>query len=550
MASSDLASARKGILFNAWLTLWLLIGVTVVANVVSTDSFLRLDLTSGRHYTLSPATRDLLARLEDPLTVRVYFAADLAPPYHQHAQVLRDKLDEYRAHASGRMEILWQDPGTDAKIEEEARRFGIQSNQLQIRDRNKMERRKVYMGLALVYRDRQEVIPFLDDMSALEYSISRAIKNLLDGSEKKTIGFLVGHGEPDFGAAQGQLQQIKARFEENYKLVSVKLGDGTGVPTEVDALVVLGARQPLAPREKFELNQYVMRGGPVAWFVTQLIPDLKGMKVQKTRTGVEDLLEAYGVKLLPETIIDRKENGALPMPMKRGPFTFQGRVNTPLIPVASRFNGDSLLVRNLRKLPLPFASPLQLTEAAKAPGFEVTELAFTGEASTGIDMVPSLDPAALAEPVGEESPGPFLVGISIKGPFASAWAGKPVPEAGPGTPKEGETELTELLDKGKEDSKAPTDDVAAQAPESSRMLVFGSSDFALGSLDFLEGTMDWLVLDDTLLAIRPKTTQPKVLEETTPGQQMGIKLANVLGVPGLLIAFGLLRARRRARIRA
>lgn len=537
--------SRKSLLFNAWTTLALLFLIGVVANLASQDVFVRLDLTADRSFTLGPASRELLDKLQDELTVRVYFADALAPPYHEHARKLRDKLEEYQAHAGGKIEIVWKDPGADPAIEEEARRFGIQSSQLQVRDRSKVELRKVYMGAALVYRDRQEVLPFLADLSTLDFDISRSVKSLIEGGEKKTVGFLTGHGEPDLAAGQGQLQSIKAKIEETYRLVSVKLGEGKGVPEEVDALVVLGARQPLSDREKFEIDQYAMRGGPVAFFVTQISPDMRQLRVQKSKSGVEDLLATYGVTVQPGTVIDREQMGVMPMPVRRGPFTMQARVSTPLIPLATRFSEDSLLTKGMKALPLPFASPLQVQEAARKDGREATELAWTSESSVTVPRVASLDPSTLKEPGPDEEPGPFTVGVALKGSFPSAWAGKEPPEAAAAAPGPGETELTELL--GGKGGGASDDAIAARAPDGSRMLVFGASDFVLGSLDFLQASLDWLVLDDTLLAIRPKQAMSPLLKETTEGQRAAIKLGNLLGPSGLLILYGAWRARRRAR---
>ena len=66
------------------------------------------------------------------------------------------------------------------------------------------------MGAALLYGERQQVIPVVNQLSGLEYQIARAIKRLID-PEPDIVGYSIGHGEvepfygypwPDSGFAQ------------------------------------------------------------------------------------------------------------------------------------------------------------------------------------------------------------------------------------------------------------------------------------------------------------------------------------------------------------
>src|SRR5271167_2446406 len=65
-----------------------------------------LDLTQGRLYTLSDGTRQLLAHLKEPVTLRFYFSqrlADAVPTYANYAARVRELLERYAGLADGRI---------------------------------------------------------------------------------------------------------------------------------------------------------------------------------------------------------------------------------------------------------------------------------------------------------------------------------------------------------------------------------------------------------------------------------------------------------------
>ena len=55
------------------ITIVLIIAILVFANLVSKQYFFRLDLTEDKQYTLSDATENIMASLENPITVKAYF---------------------------------------------------------------------------------------------------------------------------------------------------------------------------------------------------------------------------------------------------------------------------------------------------------------------------------------------------------------------------------------------------------------------------------------------------------------------------------------------
>jgi hypothetical protein len=99
-------------------------------------------------------------------------------------------------------------------------------------------------------------------------------------------------------------------------------------------------------------------------------------------------------------------------------------------------------------------------------------------------------------------------------------------------------------------------DAGATAVQPSRIVVAGGASF-IGDQFFAEGNealflnlMDWLVRDDALLAIRTRGLRAAPLGEVSDSTRALLKYGNVVGVPLLLIVFGLLRWARRESRRA
>src|SRR6056297_2454839 len=79
------------------LNLLLFVAILVMLNLVAGNTFFKWDLTRGDAYSLSRISTESLARLEDPLRVKVFYTADLPAPYNGVRQYLTDILREYDA---------------------------------------------------------------------------------------------------------------------------------------------------------------------------------------------------------------------------------------------------------------------------------------------------------------------------------------------------------------------------------------------------------------------------------------------------------------------
>src|SRR2546427_6814786 len=88
----------------------LLVAGLVVLNLLGRHIAGRLDLTPGNAYTLSPATRRILGRLDDLVTIRLFASAALPPEVAFLKRDVDDLLRDYRAASGGKVRLVGRDP--------------------------------------------------------------------------------------------------------------------------------------------------------------------------------------------------------------------------------------------------------------------------------------------------------------------------------------------------------------------------------------------------------------------------------------------------------
>lgn len=507
---------RRALRVDSLLRMVAVAAVVVLANLLAVKHFVRLDLTQDRVHTLSQQSRLILGRLEKPLVVKVYFTAGLETPYNNHQQVLEDKLQEMRAWGRGRVELVTVDPTADEDARAEARSYGIEPIQYRFRSQDRQELKQVWMGAVLLYGERQFVMPAITQVDTIEYDLARAVKQLLSGEERKKVGFLTGHGEPDLLTAKGPLEQLRNRLADSYELVAVDLSAGP-VPEDVAALLVVGPQRPLNLAELYDVDQFLMKGKPVGLFLSQLKPDLRTGRAIPVYHGLEALLGHYGIRLNRDLVVDRTANGQMRFPVRQGQYVVQLPVNYPPIPRVTNLSRSSLVVRDLDQMLFPFVSSLTLPDGPGTVQWEA--LATTGAESGRITNVVRIEPGAFQVRDLAEEQGEFVLLASGEGSFTSFFADRPVPELGVGREASGR--------------------IRESAP--ARLVVGGSADFIANNLTFMENLVDWMAEDAELISIRSKAVQVPALELPEAGTVRWLQLANLLAPAALVGLAGAVR---------
>jgi len=518
----------------------ILAAILGVINLLSYRHFLRADLTENKQYTISASTKKVLAGLDDIVNIKVYFSKKLPPYLTTLTDQVQDLLDEYRTYAKGNLNIEFIDPAEDPAMEQKLRFMGIPQVRLNVIERDQAQFTNVFLGLAILYGDNKEVIPAITDTSNFEYDLTSKILRVTSG-EIKTIGFLSGQGEPDLN---NQLKNIQAILQEHYSSRALDLKKEQKIPSDVAALVVASPRE-LSERDKFLIDQYIMAGGKVLFFIDSIVMDERRLSATPLNSPLADMLEHYGVRVKKELVLDRSNANA----------SFQSGMYTISVPypfwvkiAKENFDQQNPIVSQLESMVLPWASPIEIVKD-KTTGLQVAELFKSTKYSWTQNNFFDLSPKEQYSPQPNEMKKQVM-GVALSGKFKSFFAGKKVPA------KE-EEETTAAAQAEKKEQTTPETII----PESkdTKLIVVGNARFITenfpaefdGNRIFFLNAIDWFTIGDYLIGIRSRESTDRPLRVISEEAKAALRFINILGVSILVGLFGLSRfylRRRRKRL--
>lgn len=513
------------------ISLGVVAAILILLNFVSVRWFGRIDMTRNGQFTLADASKRLMQSLDDKVTVKAYFTEDLPAPYNNHRRVLLDQLNEYRAYSGGNFQFEFVDP-TGEQGEQEAQQQGIAPVQVQVVKEDKFEVKRAYMGMVFLYEDRKEVLPVIQNTSTLEYEISSTVNRLTNRTQRR-IGLLAGPGAPTVQ----ELSRVQEILRKQYELVPVDVARGTPVPADIGVLLVMAPASAVPEPVKFQIDQYLMNGGKVAFLLNRVEANLQNRFGRALELNLDDMLQQYGLRINADLVRDL-QCASVTMVQQQYGYNIQSQVPFPYLPLVNTFSEGNMMVKDLQNLILFFASSID-TVGVGTKGLHAEILMRSSKQSgrqTGMFMFDPLQQYSREEFV--ENGIPF--GAVVEGTFTSLYAGRPAPmDTTPG-------------------STPPPSTFATTSPKT-RVVLIGDGDFARdqfsgGSRDnmaLFANMVDYLVDDTGLITIRTKEASMPPLEQLEDGTRKIVKYANLAIPPLLVLGYGLLRWRmRKARKKA
>jgi gliding-associated putative ABC transporter substrate-binding component GldG len=495
----------------------LLIAGSLIALTYTANQFLwRADLTENDRYTLASASHDIAQDLNDPVTVTAYFSADLPARFGRTKEEFRALLQEFRAAADGNVEFTFVNPGENQKEAKKARQVGIRPISISVREQNEMTQKRAYLGAVFQYQDQREVIPFVEPGSSLEYTIASTIRKFTR-DQKAVLGLLQGHGEPSMDA----MPQLRQALTDRYDIQTVSGVDSAGVPARVDVLFVARPENELSTQAALAVDQYVMRGGRVLFALNRAQTNMRFGRATALTTGLEPLLDTYGLPLRPDLVRDRNAS-VIRVQQQRGGFRTVNRIPYPYTPKIANFS-DHPISQGLDQVIFRFVSSLDTTKVDTSAQLSV--LARSSEQSAAASLPTSVRPQqnwTVSDFSGASIPTAGL----LEGRFSSAFAGV--------------------------DSLSVE---RSQSPDT-KLIVIGDGDFFVngtgqrkrrlpeGNVNLVANSVDYLADDTGLISLRTQRVTSRPLKQISATTQTILKYLNVLLPIFLVVGYGLLRYRR------
>lgn len=265
MADSSNKSPIKDSRVLGTISLALAVVLFLAINVFTETTIkgVQFDLTEKSLYTLSDGTKETLAAVKEPITLRFFSTRQLTestPGLTAYGERVQELLERYVALSNNLVKLELVDPEPFSPEEDRAVGFGLSG--VPITEAGDLG----YFGLAATNTtDDTDVIPFLTPQREqfLEYDLTRMINNLAN-PKKKVIALISGipvDSDPlKKYKAWALIDQLRQFFEVRPQGLTPKITD------DVDLLMIVHPFG-LSDESKYAIDQYVLAGGKAMIFV-------------------------------------------------------------------------------------------------------------------------------------------------------------------------------------------------------------------------------------------------------------------------------------------
>ncbi|MFM7310980.1 MAG: Gldg family protein, partial [Flavobacteriales bacterium] len=315
------------------------IAIAVVAMVLLSLLYLKIDLTAEKRHTLTPGTIKLLSELDDHMYVRCYLHGEFPAEFKKLEQSIQERLEEFNDYSNGLIDYEFIDPyaeGDPSQVEANVTALlekGLRYTNIKMQENGAQLEKRIFPGIIVEYKgmeypialfraDKPIVSPtdltnaIQGSLNQLEYQLANGLKKI-SRAEKPAIAVLTGHGEID----RLNLADFIFSLSENYAVEQVKLDERLNALNDkvegvsyrknrYAALVIAGTDTMVSDKDRFIIDQFVMNGGKVLWMLDALKMNLDSLAMAQTSTAVENLtglspmLYQYGVRLNNTMVAD------------------------------------------------------------------------------------------------------------------------------------------------------------------------------------------------------------------------------------------------------
>jgi gliding-associated putative ABC transporter substrate-binding component GldG len=301
----------------------------IALNIVGFWVYFRADLTADKRYSISESSKNLLKNLNDEVVIKVYLDGDGLPGgFERLKRAVKETLVEFKYFGKDNIDYQFINP-YDGSEEERNTLFkqlvekGMQPTNIFAKEDGKKVENLVFPYATIWYQNKEVPVLLLkanlaqDSQTKLnqsyenvEYELATAIHKLTN-TKKKKVGLLseFTNLQPiNFAGLINTLQE----YYDLYIIDSKKSPSFAGL----DALIVPKPDKPVDDSTKAKIDQYIMNGGRVLFFVDGLKVDsvgLEGSFAQPLDVNLDDMLFKYGVRINKNIVKDGLNAAIIPM---------------------------------------------------------------------------------------------------------------------------------------------------------------------------------------------------------------------------------------------
>ena len=300
----------------------LAVGLFFLINLLSYQWPIRLDLTAEKRYSIDSTSRSIIRSLDDELELVVFLKGEYPSGFKKLATSTDEFLSLLQAENPSRFRYRFISPMDEV---ENGKLWGDSLIKLGALNINLTVQKKagqssnIIFPVALIrYKGQQSLVTLLPGASRsisqvelnqaealMEYQFTSSIDKLLH-PKRPGIAYETGHGEP----IDERTYQLRMALQPNYELRTLDLTKQPIVPVGVDVLMIVKPSLRFNEKEKFKIDQFVMRGGKLICFLDHLYAEMDSFARKSELVAfdrdlnIEDLFFKYGARINPDLLMD------------------------------------------------------------------------------------------------------------------------------------------------------------------------------------------------------------------------------------------------------
>ena len=289
----------------------------------------RIDLTNDKRFTLTPATKHLLASLDEEVEIKIFLKGEFPAAFRRLANSTRETLQEFKEVAGKHIVFSFVNPadkmeGTQVSWADTLTAMGLYPINLKSQLAQGEQQQLVFPIALVKYNDKvdafrlfngvpgpggNEMISHQDINNAeamMEYQFANSIYKLRE-TQKPLIAYATGNGEPEDARTYDLVENV---LKPNYDLRVINLQTLPVIEDTFKLVLIDKPSIPFSEFEKLKLDQYVMRGGRLLMFIDHLNAEMDSLRIKNEviaydrNLGLNDLLFKYGARLNPSLVMD------------------------------------------------------------------------------------------------------------------------------------------------------------------------------------------------------------------------------------------------------
>jgi len=562
----------------------LLLGLAIIVllNVIGSFVFTRIDLTSEKRYSLSDATKEMLGSINDIVFFRVYLEGEFPAGFKRLARETREMLNEFRAY-NPNIEYEFINPSESSDNKERTKIYaqlvekGLSPTDLRVKTKDGTSTQLIFPGAIASFNGREMPVQLLSSQRSatpdeilnnsiqnLEFSLSDAIRKLVVNIKPK-VAFIEGHGE--LGAKE--TADATVALSDYYVVERVTIGEKLNSLTErsqeenvnskirnkFEAIIIAKPQKPFSEKDKFIIDQFIMRGGKVLWLIDPVFASMDSLQVEAETMGVSldlnlgDMFFKYGFKLNNDLVLDLN---AMMIPVKAGQMGNQPKFEYYpwfYFPILTP-NSDNPIVKNLNASKTEFVSSIDFVNSS--PEIDKTVLLASSKNARKVSVPAMISLNFLGQKPDERLYNKQFIPVAalIEGKFESLFANRIPPEIQ-------EDKLIGFLN-GSTETKmiviADGDIIKNQFQLSNGNyypLPLGYDQYTkqqFGNRELILNVMNYLTDDSGLISIRSREVKLRMLDRSKiDAERTYWQLLNTVIPVLLVIGFGVVQAVLRKR---